>query len=258
MMWRRARAAGCALAFAVVLGGCGDGNPEVEVTDRSDPEPGGDAERTDAVYDCFGVTTTIAGLEEAPLVSDLADHPGAAAFAANTDSLERWRAVRVEDERLEAVRELDPPETLDGALRDHERLAVALVGAAALPDSDEDRWEMVSAGACVLQADLGELGPASVTLDGPARLDDADSQLELLVVEQACASGEDAAGRVRVDVTTTDDEIRLVVGVEPRGGDQNCPSNPPTPVTVDLDEPIAGRRVVDAGRYPPIEITPGP
>lgn len=83
----------------------------------------------------------------------------------------------------------------------------------------------------------------------------AASQLRLLVVEQACASGEDATDRVLVEVDADDDEIRLLVGVAPRDGDQSCPSNPATPFTVDLNEPVGNRQVIDVGRYPPREVT---
>lgn len=161
----------------------------------------------------------------------------------------------VEDDMIAAIRVLDPPDVLDGDVRDYERMIVELIGADALPDSDEAQWKLSSAGPCALRADLGDLGAASVFL-GEAAVDSRSSTIELLVVEQACNSGQGAAGRVSVEVETDVDEVRLVVGVKPRGGVQTCPSNPPTPVTVELDEPLGDRRVVDASRYPPREIEP--
>jgi hypothetical protein len=235
-------------SLATVLLSCGGTEGTGDVASDVVADNGGEV-----VYDCYGVKTTIAGFESAPSVAELRDDPGAAAFADLVGDLEGWRAVVIEGTRLGAIRVLDPPDTLDGDVRDHERVMVELIGDAAGPDVSNG-WMMTSAGPCVLRAELGHLGPASVFLDGDGSLDPNTSKLDLLVVEQSCASGQSATGRVQVDVDATADEIRLLVGVEPAEGAQTCPSNPATPVTVDLDEPIGDRRVVDVSRYPEREV----
>lgn len=245
---RKARIGVGLLALAVA--GCGVDGPLPSMGGAP-----GAGEPASMVYDCYGVQATGSQLREAPPVAEL-NHPGVDAFADYTDDLDGWQAVVVEDERLTAIRQLDRPDVLDGVVRDHERLEVTRLEEPAPPETDEDGWMASSSGPCALQADLGGLGSASVHLDGEA-FDAAASQLRLLVVEQACASGEDASGRVAVEVDADDDQIRLLVGVEPPGGDQTCPSNPATPVTVDLDEPVGDRRVVDVARYPPREVTEG-
>lgn len=234
--------------IALVLAGCGVDGPLPNMAGAP-----GAGEPASMVYDCYGIQATGSQLREAPPVAEV-DHPGVDAFADYTDDLDGWQAVVVEDERLAAIRRLDQPDVVDGAVRDHERLEVTRLEEPAPPETDEDGWMVSSSGPCALQTDLGGLGPASVHLDGDT-FDAAASQLPLLVVEQACASGEDAGGRMAVEVDADQDEIRLLVGVEPRGGDQTCPSNPATPVAVDLDEPVGDRRVVDVARYPPREVT---
>jgi hypothetical protein len=226
------------------------------------PEIGGDPDdpdenAADAVYDCFGVTATLQELEAAPSVADLEDHPAVPMFAEHADDLQAWKAVDVEDHELGAISELDPPQELDGEIRDHQRLVVTLLDEPMPPETDDEGWTVSSSGPCALRAELGDLGSAHVHLDGDAP-DPDTTELDLLIVEHACASGADADGRVRVAVDATDEQVRLVVGVEPRTGDQACPSNPATPVTVALDEPIGDREVVDAGRYPPVELTTPP
>jgi hypothetical protein len=67
-----------------------------------------------------------------------------------------------------------------------------------------------------------------------------------LVTERACASGRSAEGRiVGPRVLALEDRVLVVFAVQPLGGDQECPGNPSTPVTVDLGEPLGGRELVD-------------
>jgi hypothetical protein len=39
--------------------------------------------------------------------------------------------------------------------------------------------------------------------------------------------------------------------VRPLPGGQDCPSNPPTRVTIDLGQPLGDRTLLDGGRLPP-------
>lgn len=70
------------------------------------------------------------------------------------------------------------------------------------------------------------------------------SRVPILVNEMECASGRSAEGRIEVAVDYRPDEVEFDVGVRPLGGDQTCPSNPNTPHTVDLNEPLGDRSIV--------------
>ena len=75
-----------------------------------------------------------------------------------------------------------------------------------------------------------------------------------LVTEIGCASGQSSAGRlVGPDIEVTDDAVIVEFRVRPLGGFQNCPSNPATPVAVQLDQPLGDRQLLDGGSDPPRE-----
>lgn len=217
----------------------------------------GDAADGALVYDCFGVGGTAAEILDGPSLDTVADHPGHDTFVAEAGGADGWVVLEADDDTLAAIRELAVPDELGPDVRTHERAAVELLPAASLPDADEDTWMLTSAGACALQAQLEGLGAASVALDANAPAAPEDTEVALLVNELACASGEDARGRVHlVDLDLDDDTVRIVVGVQPKDGSQTCPSHPWTPVVVELPEPLGDRSMVDAAVLPPRELTP--
>ncbi len=85
------------------------------------------------------------------------------------------------------------------------------------------------------------------------------TSVPLLVREVECASGLPADGRIRVEqITYGEDEVGVLLVVESPPGDQTCPSNPLTPFLLELDEPLAGRRITniatdEIARRPAIE-----
>jgi hypothetical protein len=96
---------------------------------------------------------------------------------------------------------------------------------------------------------------AQVALWAPAP--DADLspsavEIDLLVNERACASGQDAEGRIAPPgVEYRDDAVVVTIRVIPKPGPQTCPSNPDTPYTLTLDEPLGDRELLDGGEDPP-------
>jgi hypothetical protein len=115
---------------------------------------------------------------------------------------------------------------------------------------------VISAGGCALRADLGTHTAGEIHLPSGQAINRDRSEVEILVVEQECTGGRDAAGRVEVIIEASPDQVRLVAAVQPLDGAQPCPDNPPTPVTVNLGEPLGDRTVVDAGRYPARRLQP--
>lgn len=82
------------------------------------------------------------------------------------------------------------------------------------------------------------------------------SSIDLLVMERACASGRSAEGRINIeDIELTPDEVRLNITVDPLGGGQDCQGNPWTPITLELDEQLGARVVVDGSARPPQELS---
>lgn len=82
------------------------------------------------------------------------------------------------------------------------------------------------------------------TLDeNPPSLDVAE--LRLLGQERQCASGQTAEGRISYELVETSEQVEVIIKILPRGGDQECPGNPPTPIVVPLGEPLGDRLLVD-------------
>ncbi len=94
--------------------------------------------------------------------------------------------------------------------------------------------------------------PSSWTLRDPT-VEPRSERLDLLVSERGCASGQRADDRIGYEVRSTASEVVITALVRPREGDQNCPANPLTPLTVVLDEPVGTRRLIDgATGGPPV------
>lgn len=83
--------------------------------------------------------------------------------------------------------------------------------------------------------------------------------LPIFVHERQCASGQPATGRILEPVVDYgEDEVTVTIMVRTIGGE--CPSNPLTPFTIQLDEPLGDRVLVDGGQFPlgdPFELPEG-
>jgi hypothetical protein len=118
---------------------------------------------------------------------------------------------------------------------------------------DAGGWAPAGIGQCRPHAVLDGSGHASWALDPayPAPGPDA-TELHVLVTEGNCAGGIPAYGRISPPVVAYGpDSLTMTVGVQPVSGGATCPSNPPTPATVILPEPLGDRDLLDGGREPP-------
>ena len=118
-------------------------------------------------------------------------------------------------------------------------------------EDERGTWKAVDAGQCRPTAFFEGLAPASWTLAGDAPPDDA-REIDVLVHEMSCSSGHTAEGRIRSPrVAYRDESVTITFAVEPLPPSQDCQASPPTPYTVELDEPLAGRKLLDGVHYPP-------
>jgi hypothetical protein len=97
------------------------------------------------------------------------------------------------------------------------------------------------------------IGPASWWLNPAAAAPTpASMSIRALVLEESCASGKTPEGRVEPPrIEPTDGEITITFEFRRRPGGQDCPSNPPFPVTIKLPEPLGGRVLLDGASKPP-------
>jgi hypothetical protein len=85
-----------------------------------------------------------------------------------------------------------------------------------------------------------------------ADLTPAATRIEVLVNERACSGGTSAEGRIAPPTIEYGPEtVAITLAVIPVTGDAPCPSNPDTPFTVELDEPLGDRTLLDGGTSPP-------
>lgn len=242
-------------AVALLSTGCGD-TSTTSNTDSGDDSAQAPSADTAAV-DCGGSVHEPSALADAPPASSLPDGPASAvddAGAPAFDASQDWKVVHESDDRVELLRELDEPvDTGGGGVRTHESRTLERI-----TDADnvaDGTWLLTSAGRCAPRLAMDDdLGDADLALaDAPSP---GDTSVDLLVRERACASGQRAEGRIElVELTETADQVQLRIGVRPAEGNQNCQSNPPTPFTVELSEPLGDRDIVDASAIPPRPIT---
>lgn len=239
-MGRAAGAVGAVVAAVLGLAGCATA----------------DGAGVEGSYRCWETVVPDDVLESGVTADHLSEDGRAALDGLDVPPIDpaEWTVVEDGAERVALLRELDDPEDLGaGDVRTHEMLVVELTDA-----TDVDpvpTWFLTAAQTCALRADLDGLGTATLTLDpGHPPVPDA-REVHLLVTEMACNSGEDAEGRVRLSsLAVRDDAVVVTVGVEPRTGEADCPSNPPTPFVVELDEPLGDRVVLDASVHPAREV----
>ncbi|MCX6521420.1 MAG: hypothetical protein NTZ21_12215 [Actinobacteria bacterium] len=103
----------------------------------------------------------------------------------------------------------------------------------------------------MLDDDLGAAEPARWWVAPGASLGPTSREVPIVVNEVACASGRSAEGRIVVEVVYGSDAIDIEVGVRTVGGDVECPSNPDTPFTVELTEPLGDRTITGERRSLP-------
>ena len=99
-------------------------------------------------------------------------------------------------------------------------------------------------------------GRSRVAVTAPrGGVDPSATSPQVLVNEVQCASGRDPApylGRPLVD--EQEDRVLVTMSSEEVVGDATCQGNPSVPVTLELDEPLGDRQLLDAGTWPPTPI----
>ena len=119
-------------------------------------------------------------------------------------------------------------------------------------------WFLDLSGACSMSPALPEgVGKASWWIDPAAGSPAADATfVSAFVLEVACASGKSPAGRVLPPViAASDTAISVLIAIRKRPGGQDCPGNSPLAIKVDVGGAIGGRKLLDAGDFPPRDAT---
>jgi hypothetical protein len=124
-----------------------------------------------------------------------------------------------------------------------------------------EAWTMDLAGACRLAVLLGPgIDTASWWVDPAAGAPvPAQTTLDVLVQETACAGGRPPDGRIVAPVVVYQpDALVVVFGIVPLPGAHDCPGAPPAKYRIALTEPLGQRRLLDGGVVPPRDATKPP
>lgn len=99
-------------------------------------------------------------------------------------------------------------------------------------------------------------GRSRVAVSAPkGGVDPSTTSLEMLVNEVECSSARDPRPYLgEPNVVETDDRVLVTIDSESVVGGADCQGNPPVPLTIELDEPIGERELLDAGTWPPTPI----
>ena len=228
-----------ALAVVLLVGSCGD------------PTGGGSAASTEPSseleYGCGGgATFSPEEIEEGPEPSqDILDalHDLRQTMDGAMLPEDGWTVVSRRDS---AVTLLAPQEG-----RGHVGFASASF------DKEADGWKAAGWGDCTPR--LALLGKSvlrwAFTEQSHPPPPDA-TELEVLVIEVECSSGRSLDGLIEPNVTYREDRIEVVL-TAPGGIGGNCIGTAPTEYSLELDEPVGQRKVVDLSVYPVAEPAPG-
>jgi len=212
-----------------------------------------------STYKCLDHTIDAEVLNSATPVSELTGEAATMVAEAQNDLGEPlkldpdggWVLAGQGEESLLIMRPFAEGEVVDGGPpnSDHEIIEISRLHGT---NTDPNAWYVTGNSVCPLTIDLGGLDVPTVTMD-PAHLPGGDStELQLLVTERECNSGQDAQGRVKlVSLVETEESVTVTIGVKPNNGG-TCPSNPATPFTVKLEAPVGDRTLIDGTRGVPL------
>ena len=121
----------------------------------------------------------------------------------------------------------------------------------------DGQWTLDRSGRCELLPEMrAGLDLAKFRVAADQQLGPDTTEVEILVTELGCSSGQDAQGRIVVDrILPSDDSLIVVMATVPRDGEQECPDNPETPFLLELPEPLGNRSLLDGSEIPPRDAT---
>lgn len=121
----------------------------------------------------------------------------------------------------------------------------------------DGQWLPDASGRCDLRPEVRDgLNLAQFRVAPHEQLTEDTTELDVLVLEMACTSGEDAQGRI-VEPTIVDgsDALTVVFATVPQDGAADCEITPETPFVLQLPEPLGDRTLLDGAEIPPRDAT---
>jgi len=122
---------------------------------------------------------------------------------------------------------------------------------------EDGRWRARGWGGCTLRPEIPlGMNIATFRVAPGETLTPETAELDVLVTEVECNSGEDARGRVQEPaVIRSAESVTVIFAVVARPGGHDCQGNPPTPYRLVLAEPLGDRVLLDGSQIPPRDAT---
>lgn len=119
------------------------------------------------------------------------------------------------------------------------------------------QWRASGWGGCTLRPEIPfGMNIATFRVAPGETLTAETTEVDVLVTEAECNSGEDARGRVQEPaVIRSAESVTVIFTVVARPGGHDCQSNPPTPFRLLLSEPLGDRALLDGSSIPPRDAT---
>ena len=118
-------------------------------------------------------------------------------------------------------------------------------------EREGDRWAFAGGGSCRLEVQLTEPEGQPSWVEVTGREAGAGTAIRVLVNERQCTSGRDPLPHLREpQVTYAEDEVVVYWTSDPGTGG-TCVGIPPVTTTLDLDEPLGDRVLLDGSTWPP-------
>ncbi|MEV7604377.1 hypothetical protein AB0N65_02925 [Paenarthrobacter sp. NPDC089322] len=206
---------------------------------------------------CQGNKVPVYALENPRRASELAPEAAPALGGLNVEQFNpgTWLIAQESSDRVMLMNKLAAPQDSgQGDVRDYTYIVISTHSMMSEPGKPV--WAVVESSTCTPTLDLGELRAGGVTLDPASPPVPESDRLALLVTESDCNSGQNAEGRVEVvNLIETESTVEVVIGVRPAIAQvASCQGNPATPFTVDLEQPLGDRAVLNAAVMPAREI----
>jgi hypothetical protein len=245
------RNAVAALLLALALAGCASGTAPTPPPVRADAPLPAEPDLGDTRYSCGEPPGFLPSILDLPAEAQLENHPSAAALrksiaevGLDIDMLPPagyWLVHR--DDNVAQYLARDPR----GDDADFVYASIT---------KDGIGWRLGGWGGCRPEIVLDGLSLATWVLDPEVPPPGADATtFPAQVTERTCTSGRAMGGRLQPPtISYGPDSVVIVFAAIPLEADAfNCPSNPATPVVVQLREPLGERELLDGAFFPPAE-----
>lgn len=119
----------------------------------------------------------------------------------------------------------------------------------------KEGWQLWGGGDCRPETAKKGFNPVEFDVREQERPAVEDTEIQVRANEVACHGFEvPPEGDLQPEIIYGREHVVVILRVEQESGFFTCPGTPPFPYTLELDEPLGERALVDASEYPPLVV----